>query len=191
MRGIFRYIGSTVRGWTKRERLILCRVFYGAILVTFVGASAVGGVMATDVAVPLAGSVASVEGATEAAGDLVIPAIALVTEVEELEAEDHRLATPDYVAGAYAAEAGRTLLIGHSTTVFSFLPDVAIGDEIYFRGERFVVTRSVTVLKADVRMGELLRADGAESIVLMTCAGEILEGGDATERLLITAVRED
>ena len=29
--------------------------------------------------------------------------------------------------------------------------------------------------------------DGKESIVVMTCAGELLEGGDATHRLIVTA----
>ncbi len=44
--------------------------------------------------------------------------------------------------------------------------------------------------KSMISMSELLKADDKETIVIMTCAGESLENGDATHRLIVTAVAE-
>ena len=37
-------------------------------------------------------------------------------------------------------------------------------------------------------MTEILKREEKDTIVIMTCAGELLDGGDATHRFMVTAV---
>ena len=42
--------------------------------------------------------------------------------------------------------------------------------------------------KSEIDMLKLLKKDENDSIVLMTCAGELYKDGDASHRLIVTAV---
>ena len=81
----------------------------------------------------------------------------------------------------------KTLLIGHSTTVFSELNRVQLKDKIIYDGRDYLVNKIETWKKELINMGRLLKAEEKDTIVLMTCAGELLGEGDATHRLIITA----
>lgn len=118
---------------------------------------------------------------------LQIPEIALASDVAELELEGRQLATPAKIVGSYSVKKNKTLLIGHSTTIFKNLHYLAGGDRIVYGGEIYKITDIKTVKKSAVNMAELLEASEQKTIVLMTCAGDKIGATDATHRLLITA----
>jgi LPXTG-site transpeptidase (sortase) family protein len=117
-----------------------------------------------------------------------IPAIDLVSDVAVLDIEGHGLNTPNTIAGSFSWADNKTLLIGHSTTVFSNLEDVEVGEEIIYDSKEYVVSDMSVFRKEDIVMEELLEESERDTIVIMTCAGELLDGGDATHRLIVTAV---
>lgn len=123
------------------------------------------------------------------ATELAIPAIGLEVDVAELDLNNGKLDTPDVIVGSYAREANKTLLIGHSTTAFENLNAVRLGDEIIYGGEVYHVVAIDQVRKAEVDMGQVLAEAEKDTVIMMTCAGELLSGGDATHRLLVTATR--
>lgn len=122
-------------------------------------------------------------------GELVIPKISLDSDVATLKMENHELKTPDTIVGSYSSAENKTLLIGHSSTVFTDLEQVEVDDEIVYDDYKYVVNKREVVEKDEVVMPELLEASEKETIIIMTCAGENLENGDATHRLIITAER--
>lgn len=124
----------------------------------------------------------------EVAAELAIPAIGLETDVAELDLVNGELATPDTIAGSYAREENKTLLIGHSTTVFENLDAVRLGDEIVYDGKTYRVVAIDQVRKSEIRMSQVMAGAEKDTIIIMTCAGELLPGGDATHRLMIKAV---
>ena len=63
---------------------------------------------------------------------LEIPSINLETPVAELELVDRELETPDKIAGSFSIHKNKTLIIGHSTTVFEKLKDVRMSDILYY-----------------------------------------------------------
>ena len=63
---------------------------------------------------------------------LSIPGISLAADVVNLEVQNGRLDTPDTIVGSYSRNQNKTLLIGHSTTVFSRLHEVRLGDELEY-----------------------------------------------------------
>ena len=130
-------------------------------------------------------------GATqyEISAELSIPGIELESDVTKLALHDGRLDTPDTIVGSYARYEDKTLLIGHSTTVFEHLSDVQIGDEITYDNVNYYVVSRYVQAKQDISMHKLLASEDSETLVLMTCAGELLGNGDATHRLIITAVK--
>lgn len=123
----------------------------------------------------------------EVATELSIPAIDLTSDVTNLKLNGTKLDTPATIVGSYSQAENKTLLIGHSTTVFENLNQVQIGDEIDYDGKKYVVKKSEILAKAEIDMGELLAGAETDTLVVMTCAGELLGGGDATHRLIITA----
>ena len=123
------------------------------------------------------------------ASTLSIPDIGLNTDVAELYLTENGLETPDTIAGSYTKAENKTLLIGHSTTVFKNLDQVDLNDVIDYGGQAYKVVAIDMIPKVDIEMNELLATANRDTIVLMTCAGELLDGGDATHRLIITAVR--
>lgn len=128
--------------------------------------------------------------AYEIDGELLIPSIGLEADVTKLELEEGGLQTPSTIAGSYTRFDNKTLLIGHSTTVFTDLEDVKIGDEIKYNEKVYKVQRIDLLVKDKIDMDELLKASEKDTLVIMTCAGKLLDGGDATHRLIITASSE-
>ena len=137
-------------------------------------------------------------GATyyEISGNLEIPAIDGPSEVVRyrpysdvttLNIEDHQLKTPRTIVGSYSRSENKTLLIGHSSTVFSKLDQIWVGDIVNYNGYSYLVKDIIVDKKENINMRELLRAAETDTLIIMTCAGNDLEDGDATHRLIITA----
>lgn len=131
-------------------------------------------------------------GATDyvKSAELLIPEIGLVSDVTTLELSDDGLATPDRIVGSYTQAKNKTLLIGHSTAIFQNLNQVKLGNEINYNDKNYKITSIDTIIKNEIDMSELLSAAEKDTIVLMTCAGQLLDHGDATHRLIITALSE-
>ncbi|MBR3131956.1 sortase [Candidatus Saccharibacteria bacterium] len=126
----------------------------------------------------------------EISTDLNIPSINLNSSVTTLRLENNKLNTPDTIVGRFQNHKNKTLLIGHSTTIFTDLNQIELGAEIFYDETNYKVTKIETLEKSDIRMEEILAESNQETIVLMTCAGELLEHGDATHRLIIEAVKD-
>ena len=123
----------------------------------------------------------------ESAGELLLPSIGLVSDVAKLELEGGELKTPDKIVGSYTKSANKTLLIGHSSTVFMELDGVQLDDEIFYGNNVYKVAEAKVLAKSDINMHRLLAKADQKTLVLMTCAGENLGDGDATHRLIVTA----
>ena len=122
---------------------------------------------------------------------LYIPSIALDSDVTSLSLNDNKLDTPDSIVGSFSNAENKTLLIGHSTTVFENLHNIDIGAEIFYNNEVYRVDKIETVLKSNVNMNKILSSTQAKTIKIMTCAGELYGDGDASHRLIITATIKD
>lgn len=104
------------------------------------------------------------------------------------------LPTPERQIGLYQPNENLAFLYGHSTTIFTDLPKVKLGDEIAFYDIEtethmtYEVTDIVVLKNSDVNMGALLAEPKKKTLILMTCAGnydEAIQTYDA--RLIITA----
>lgn len=122
-------------------------------------------------------------------GQLSIPSINLTSDVTEINLHDHKLDTPDTIVGSYSNTKHKTLLIGHSTTIFTELDQVHLKDQIIYNNQAYRVTSIDMIRKQTVNMSEILSETNQDTIVIMTCAGQLLGGGDATHRLMLTAIR--
>ena len=123
----------------------------------------------------------------EVSGALEIPSINLSSDVTTLELKDHKLNTPDTIVGSYSRYTTKTLLIGHSTTVFKDLNQIKVGETITYNGKKYLIKNTAIIAKPKINMDALLAPETQNTIIIMTCAGEILEGQDATHRLVVTA----
>ena len=123
-------------------------------------------------------------------GALEIPEINLTSDVAAVELENGQLATPDDIVGSYSRAENKTFLFGHSSTVFGDLKDLKVGNEIKYNDHIYYISQIKTLPKADIKMNQLLKAADKDTLVIMTCAGTDLGGGDATHRLIITASTE-
>lgn len=121
---------------------------------------------------------------------LSIPSIDLAADVTSLESNNNRLDTPDTIVGSYSNHYHKTLLIGHSTTVFNRLDEVSLEDELEYNNNFYRVIAINLVKKSSINMSDLLKFEKKDTLVLMTCAGTLFDNGDATHRLIITAVRK-
>lgn len=119
--------------------------------------------------------------------DFVAPTIGLSSEVVDVELHDGKLATPDTIIGRYNSGDNNVFLFGHSSTVFSNLHNLRLNDEISYMGKIYSVTKIELLAKAKIKMGEVLSSRPVDTLTIMTCAGEYLENGDATHRLILTA----
>ena len=128
--------------------------------------------------------------AYDVATNLMIPSIGLSSDVTELTLVDGELKTPDTIVGSYRRAANKTLLIGHSSTIFQELNKVDVGDKIFYDGTIYYIVGAETIEKSEVNMGAVLAKAPRQTLVVMTCAGQDLGGGDATHRLLVTAIRK-
>lgn len=122
---------------------------------------------------------------------LEIPEINLSTPVAELQLQDRQLIAPATIAGSYRQNASKTLLIGHSSTVFRNLHQIQAGDIFTYQNKAYQVTSTATLAKAEVNMAEILAPTSLETVIIMTCAGEPLPQQDATHRLIVTAIITD
>lgn len=125
----------------------------------------------------------------EISGNLNIPSIGLNSDVTSLELKDHKLDTPNTIVGSYNASANKTFLIGHSTTVFKNLNQVKVGNLIEYNGKKYRITDTKTLAKEDIDMKTLLAQETHDTLVIMTCAGKILDHQDATHRFIVTALQ--
>ena len=123
----------------------------------------------------------------EISGSLNIPSINLVSDVTTLKLEDHKLATPETIVGSYSRYDSKIFLIGHSTTVFKNLDQIRTGDTIYYNSKEYTVIGTKTLKKENIDMDEILGRESSNTLIIMTCAGKILDGGDATHRFIVTA----
>lgn len=124
----------------------------------------------------------------EVSAELNIPSINLTSDVTTLHLQNHLLQTPDTIVGSFTRHPGKTLLIGHASTVFQNLNQIHLDDEIIYDDTTYRVTDLATVEKSAVNMSEFLTPTDHDTIIIMTCAGTIFENGDATHRLIVTAI---
>ena len=124
----------------------------------------------------------------EISGSLNIPSIGLVSDVTTLELKDHKLDTPNTIVGSYTRYDSKIFLIGHSTTVFKNLNQVKVGSIIEYNGKKYQIVDTKTLAKSEIDMNILLAPEAHNTLVIMTCAGEILENQDATHRFIVTAL---
>lgn len=119
--------------------------------------------------------------------ELNIPSIGLNTDVTELKLNHHQLDTPDNIVGSFTQFEHKTLLIGHSTSVFQNLHQVTLGSSITYDRQTYRITAIDIIPKSTISMSQLLAPTTKDTIVIMTCAGQLLGDGDATHRLIVTA----
>ncbi|MBR0430774.1 sortase [Candidatus Saccharibacteria bacterium] len=126
----------------------------------------------------------------EISASLQVPSINLNSAVTALELEGRELKTPEYIVGSYTRSENKILLLGHSSTVFKNLDQIKLSEEINYDGLNYKIVEIELIEKSKIKMGELLKSAEKKTLILMTCAGEDLGGGDATHRLIITAEAE-
>ena len=126
----------------------------------------------------------------EITSQLSIPSIGLTSDVTRLKLENKRLETPDTIVGSYSQADNKTLLIGHSTTVFMELDNIKSGDEITYEQKKYRVVNIEVLAKAEISMNKILKPAEKDTVIIMTCAGELYDGGDASHRLIIEAVAD-
>lgn len=116
-----------------------------------------------------------------------IPSLGIKSDVTKADIADGELAVPATIAASYSRNKNKTLIYGHSVTVFKDLNHINIGDTITYSGETYYVTDIDILAKEDVNMYEILSREEKETIVLMTCDGVLYDNGDASHRLIVTA----
>ena len=122
--------------------------------------------------------------------ELNIPSINLLSDVTTVKLTDDGLETPDTIVGKFSNQKNKIFLFGHSSTVFKDLDDVKIDDAIWYDSNEYKVVKIETLKKEEIRMSNILKEEKRDTIVIMTCAGVDLGDGDATHRLLVTAIRD-
>ena len=126
----------------------------------------------------------------EASTELAIPSINLQSEVTTVALGNTGLDTPGTIVGRYSRNPNKTLLFGHSSTVFHALDQVKIGDFILYDESNYRIIDIEALEKSEVKMRSILAEEDVDTLVLMTCAGTLFDNGDATERLIVTAVKQ-
>ena len=132
-----------------------------------------------------------VAGASEymVSNHLVVPSINLVSDVTTLSLENNKLNTPDSIVGSYSSVDSKTLLIGHSSTVFSDLYKVKVNDSIIYDNQKYTVLSITTNELESINMAKILESTPRDTIIIMTCAGEEFDDCTFSHRLILTAVR--
>ena len=120
-------------------------------------------------------------------GNLSIPEIALNSDVTALNLENHILPTPETIVGSFSNHANKTLLIGHASTIFEDLDELNLASEVIYNNKPYYVSEITTLAKSEINMSQILSSASEDTLILMTCAGTLLENGDASHRLIITA----
>lgn len=124
-----------------------------------------------------------------ATGLLSIDSINLRAPVKKITLNGKTLEVPEQIAGSYSMRENKTLIIGHSSTIFSNLKDVKVGDIISYNGKNYTINTIEEKQKQDISMESILKAEEKDTLVLMTCSGTKINNttGDHTHRLIITA----
>ena len=115
---------------------------------------------------------------------LSIPKIDLYSDVTNLELNNRELKTPESIVGSFSNQPNKTLLIGHSTTVFQRLNELDLFDSIKYGDSDYKVVKISLIPKPKIIMRDLLKKADKDTLVLMTCAGTLLDNHDATHRLI-------
>lgn len=123
-------------------------------------------------------------------GGLAIPSIGLISGVTNLELKDHKLETPDTIVGSYARSANKTFLIGHSSTIFKTLDQVNTDDSVFYNNIEYRISDIKILKKSDINMNKILKAEKEDTIIIMTCAGNLVGEKDASHRLIVTAIKK-
>ncbi len=118
---------------------------------------------------------------------LYIPSIGLIARVKNIERQGNQLIAPDTIAGAYQPTNHKTVIIGHSSTVFSNLSNAKDGEVITFDDHNYRISEIKILEKRLIDMDEIVSETSVNTVILMTCYGEPLGGQDYTHRLIITA----
>lgn len=118
---------------------------------------------------------------------LYMPSIGLIARVKNIERTGNQLIAPDEIAGAYKATNHKTVLIGHSSTIFKDLKNVKYADEFTFDSTKYSVQEIRTIPKNLVDMEDIVSETEKNTLILMTCSGEPLGGQDYSHRLVIKA----
>ncbi len=119
--------------------------------------------------------------------ELSIDRLQLTTPVETLQLTNHQLIAPDHIAGSFSQHDNKTLIIGHSSSVFQNLSALQLGDQFIYNGATYSIVNMDILAKTDVNMEAVLASAEVPTLILMTCAGDPLPNQDATHRLLLTA----
>ncbi len=123
--------------------------------------------------------------------ELKIESINLNAPVTKLEIKSGKLETPVDIAGSYSITPNKTLLIGHASSIFKNLNLAKIGDKIEYEGDTYKIISTETMEKSAVNMERLLANTKKPTLKIMTCAGEYYNDGDASHRLIVTAIKEE
>lgn len=120
---------------------------------------------------------------------LTIDSISLNAPVKQVMLNGKTLEVPEQIAGAYSVHDNKTLIIGHSSTIFARLDELKTGDKIAYSGKEYTIRAIEEKLKQDITMKDILQAEKKDTLILMTCSGEKIDGtaSDHTRRLIITA----
>ena len=118
---------------------------------------------------------------------LYIPSIGLIARVRDIERTGNQLISPDTIAGAYQPTNHKTVIIGHSSTVFKDLKNVSSADTLTFDNKSYKITSREIIEKNSVDMGQIISETDTPTLILMTCYGEPLGGQDYSHRLVLTA----
>ena len=81
----------------------------------------------------------------------------------------------------------KTVIIGHSSTVFSNLSNAKDGEVITFDDHNYRISEIKILEKRLIDMDEIVSETSVNTVILMTCYGKPLGGQDYTHRLIITA----
>lgn len=121
---------------------------------------------------------------------LSINAINLHAPVKEVAMKGKTLEVPEQIAGSYSVHDNKTLIMGHSSTIFANLNNLSLGDKISYNNKTYTISNIEEKQKQDIDMSEVLSAAETDTLILMTCSGDKITGtaSDHTHRLIITAI---
>ena len=118
---------------------------------------------------------------------LFMPSIGLIARVKDIEKQGNQLIAPDTIAGAYKPTNHKTVIIGHSSTIFKDLKNIEDNDTFTFDNKKYEIKNIEILEKSIIDMEDIVSEAENNTVILMTCYGEPLGGQDFTHRLIITA----
>ena len=118
---------------------------------------------------------------------LFIPSIGLIARVKDIERSGNQLIAPDEIAGAYQPTIHKTVIIGHSSTVFKDLKNINSDETFTFDKKSYKMKDRKIIEKSVVDMAKVVEETEVNTVILMTCYGEPIGPQDYSHRLIITA----